>query len=170
MTHHNKNEAQARLKINRMLQASGWKLNGDSDDNVRVEQRCRDVNGIADYVLMDSRKFPLCVLEAKKPSIHPLSAKEQARKYAESKNIRFVILSNSEVTYFWDLQTDNPHRIFDMPSQFQLEKQSNRTLDKAAFSEIELSAEYIALTQDRWILENPSYRNLAIVSVHTTDI
>ncbi len=40
----------------------------------------------------------------------PLVGKEQARKYARSQNCRFVILSNGNLHYFWDLDRGNPDR------------------------------------------------------------
>jgi type I site-specific restriction endonuclease len=43
------------------------------------------------------------VLEAKAEDKNPLVGKEQARKYAKSQNCRFVILSNGNLHYFWDL-------------------------------------------------------------------
>ena len=49
------------------------------------------------------------MLEAKAEGIDPLFAKEQARKYARSKNCRFVILSNGNLHYFWDLERGNPY-------------------------------------------------------------
>ena len=48
--------------------------------------------GFIDFLLLDSRGFPLIVLEAKSEDKNPLVCKEQARKYAQ--NSRFVILSN----------------------------------------------------------------------------
>src|SRR6185436_4668019 len=59
---------------------------------------------------------PICVLEAKKESIHPLAAKEQARKYAKTVEANFVILSNGIVHYLWDIRKGNPKPIFKFPS------------------------------------------------------
>ena len=61
----NKNEAQSRIQINALLTQSGWVLDADSDQhNVELEYRT-PIGKPADYVLMDSKGFPLCVLEAK---------------------------------------------------------------------------------------------------------
>ena len=60
--------------------------------------------GLIDYLLLDKNNFPLCVLEAKRSSKNPLDGKEQARRYANSINVRFIILSNGELHYFWDLK------------------------------------------------------------------
>ena len=58
-----------------------------------------------------TKNFPLVVLEAKPKTRIRWSAKEQARKYAKSLDCRFVILSNGNLHYFWDLQQGNPHII-----------------------------------------------------------
>ncbi|NCV63277.1 MAG: tRNA (adenosine(37)-N6)-threonylcarbamoyltransferase complex transferase subunit TsaD, partial [Betaproteobacteria bacterium] len=50
--------------------------------------------GAIDFLLLDKDRKPLVVLEAKKKSIDPLSAKEQARNYARNVGARFIILSN----------------------------------------------------------------------------
>ena len=42
--------------------------------------------------------------------------KEQARKYAKSQNCRFVILSNGNLHYFWDLERGNPYVITAFPT------------------------------------------------------
>ena len=128
------NEAQARLRINKMLEDTGWRLL-DSEEgraNVKVEENV-DINklgddfenaqhGKIDYLLLDDNDFPLAVLEAKRESIHPLSAKEQARAYARGKNIRFVILSNGISHYLWDLEDENgnPQIITEFPTQQSL--------------------------------------------------
>jgi len=60
--------------------------------------------------------FPFIVLEAKSEKNNPLSAKEQARSYAVSQNCRFIILSNGNLHYFWDLEQGNPVVISRFPS------------------------------------------------------
>jgi type I restriction enzyme R subunit len=69
-----------------------------------------------DFLLLDARGFPLIVLEAKAESKNPLVGKEQARKYARSQNCRFVILSNGNLHYFWDLERGNPYVITSFPT------------------------------------------------------
>ena len=49
------------------------------------------------------------MLEAKAEDKNPLVGKEQARKYARSLNCRFVMLSNGNLHYFWDLERGNPY-------------------------------------------------------------
>ena len=118
-------EATARIKINRLLVRSGWRFFDDAggpanvvlEPNVKLKQKDlsslgddleKTPNGFVDFLLLDNRGKPLIVLEAKAESKNPLSAKEQARKYARSQNARFVILSNGNIHYLWDLQQGNP--------------------------------------------------------------
>jgi hypothetical protein len=46
----------------------------------------------------------------------PLVGKEQARKYARSQNCCFVILSNGNLHYFWDLESGSPYIITCFPT------------------------------------------------------
>lgn len=56
------------------------------------------------------------MLEAKAESKHPLVGKEQAREYAISQKCRFIILSNGNEHYFWDLKRGNPYKIVRFPT------------------------------------------------------
>lgn len=113
-------EAKARIKINRLLEESGWRFfddeNGQAniclEPNVKLKSTDidsmgddfeRTKNGFVDYLLLDDQNNPLIVLEAKRAGINPLYAKEQARKYANSLRAKYVILSNGDVHYFWNL-------------------------------------------------------------------
>jgi len=58
--------------------------------------------GRADYILKDSRGRAMAVVEAKRFSVDPASAKQQALAYAESIDAGFIFLSNGEEIYFWD--------------------------------------------------------------------
>lgn len=126
-------EATARIKINKLLEAAGWRFLADSDGpaNIRLEPsvtiKLADLDGLGenfeksgkgfvDFLLLDERSFPLLVLEAKAADKNPLVGKEQARKYARSQNCRFVILSNGNLHYFWDLDRGNPYVITSFPT------------------------------------------------------
>jgi len=153
-----KNEAQSRIQINAMLDQAGWVLDADYDShNVEVEYRT-PIGKPADYVLMDSHGFPLCVLEAKNFDIDPLSAKEQAREYANALSCRFIILSNGREHYFWDIETGNPNTIGEFPQQRNLEERKegfNPHQDKENIDEI--GADYIALSQMPDYADKPEY-------------
>ena len=153
------NEAYARQKIDQKLRDAGWIFidTDKSKRNVKLEQKVE--GGFADYELLDSNGFPLCVIEAKKPSINPLSAKEQARRYATEHNIRFVILSNGEVSYLWDIKSGNPQIITQIPTQESLELRQGFDPDaKDIFTE-NIIPEYVALQKNPRLLETPEYQN-----------
>ena len=127
------NEATARIRINGLLEKAGWRFftDGDEPANIRLEQiatiRQTDLDafgddfektskGFIDFLLLDSRGFPLVVLEAKSSDKNPLVGKEQARRYARAQNCRFIILSNGNLHYFWDLERGNPHTLTAFPT------------------------------------------------------
>ena len=127
------NEATARVRINSLLERAGWRFfpEGGNPANVRLEPSVeikpgdlddlgedfeKTKNGRIDFLLLDSRGFPLLVLEAKSSDKNPLSAKEQARRYARSQGCRFVILSNGNLHCFWDLERGNPYIITSFPT------------------------------------------------------
>ena len=126
-------EATARIKINALLTAAGWRFfsEGKAPANIQLEPGVpitataldalgdefeKTTTGFIDYLLLDALGFPLLVLEAKAQHIEPLAGKEQARKYAKSRNCRFVILSNGNLHYFWGLDRGNPHVITAFPT------------------------------------------------------
>jgi type I site-specific restriction endonuclease len=123
-------EATARIKINKLLEAAGWRFFADSTGpaNIQLEpsvaltkQALNDLGenfekaskGYIDFLLLNEKTFPFIVLEAKAEDKNPLVGKEQARKYAKSQNCRFVILSNGNLHYFWDLERGNARAVFD---------------------------------------------------------
>ncbi|HPS65093.1 MAG TPA: type I restriction enzyme HsdR N-terminal domain-containing protein, partial [Ignavibacteria bacterium] len=126
-------EPTARIKINKLLEESGWRFFDDAhgkanillESNVKITKTAFDdfgndfektANGYVDFLLLDEKRFPLIVLEAKKENLNPLFGKEQARKYAKNLNCRFVILSNGNLHYFWDLERGNPYLITKFPT------------------------------------------------------
>lgn len=162
-------EAHARIKINNMLTEAGWYLFDEPDKNLKATvdlEYTTKINrddkfkaGALDYLLFDSQGFPLCVLEAKREDINPLSAKKQAREYAESQGIRFVILSNGNIHYLWDIEIGNPEIITSMPSQESLESRHDFKPDVKSLHEEEIVPEYVALMKNPKLLSEPSYLN-----------
>lgn len=125
-------EATARIKINRYLEDAGWRFfaNDHGPANIVLEPNVKlkpehieglgadfekSAKGFIDFLLLDKDGKPLIVLEAKSEDKNPLSGKEQARKYARSQNARFVILSNGNIHYLWDLEQGNPTVISAFP-------------------------------------------------------
>ena len=126
-------EAKARIKINNLLQASGWRFFDDEtgaknievEGNVNLESLGDDFEhgkGFIDYLLLDTKGFPLAVLEAKSQSKDPVIGKKQAEDYAKAKRCRFVILSNGDTHYFWDLNQNAEKIILKFPTQKDLTK------------------------------------------------
>lgn len=157
-------EAQARIKINQALQASGWRFFDapagpanivlepkvkltSTDVNELGEDFENTQNGFIDFLLLDENGRPFVVLEAKAESKDPLIGKEQARKYAKSQNCRFVILSNGNLHYFWDLERGNPAIVTAMPKPNSLLAAEKLIPNpKALVAEI-VESDYIVLTQ-----------------------
>src|SRR3990167_5690895 len=118
-------EAKARIKINTLLAEAGWRFFDNDqgpatvvlENNVKLTKQAVDEigndfdktkNGFIDFLLLDEKGFPYVVLEAKSEDKDPLDGKEQARRYAQSQNVRFIVLSNGNLHYFWDLERGNP--------------------------------------------------------------
>ncbi len=164
-------EAKARLKINRMLEDAGWRLfdskagpaNVDVENKVDMHAYGDDFQntktGFVDYLLLNENQKPIAVLEAKRESIAPLSAKEQAREYANSMHVRYVILSNGNTHYLWDMQFGNPEPISSFPTLESLEEDKEWTPDADALANEEVKSIYIAESQMPDIKMHPDYVN-----------
>lgn len=163
-------EATARIKINKLLEAAGWRFFPDngSPANIRLEPKVSikpdDLEalgddfqtakkGFVDFLLLDSKGFPLVVLEAKAEDKNPLIGKEQARKYARSQNCRFVILSNGNLHYLWDLDRGNPSVITAFPTPESVFGYQQAVIpDPRRLVEEPVGDDYIVVTQ------RPSYQ------------
>ena len=159
-----KNEAHARIKINKLLEEAGWrffdnkegKANILLENHVKISQQEVDAwgndfekteSGSLDFLLMDSNNKPLCVLEAKKENLHPLVAKEQARKYANTVDAQYIILSNGIVHYLWDLKKGNPKPIYKFPSPSEIGAIKNWNPDRNALASENIENDFIAIVQ-----------------------
>lgn len=157
-------EARARIKINRQLEAAGWRFFADANGpaNIRLEpsvtltkQEIDDLGdnfekpakGFVDFLLLNEKGFPLIVLEAKSEDKNPLSGKEQARRYARSQNCRFIILSNGNLHYFWDLERGNPYVITAFPAPASVIGYQKSAPDTARLINEPVADDYVALTQ-----------------------
>lgn len=157
-------EAAARIKINKLLEAAGWRFFADSNGpaNIRLEPsvtiKKNDIDalgenfektkkGYIDFLLLDAKSFPLIVLEAKSEDKHPLVGKEQARTYAKSQNCRFVMLSNGNLHYFWDLQRGNPYIITSFPTPGSVMDSRKVVPDPQRLFDETVNDDYIVLTQ-----------------------
>src|SRR3990167_6936466 len=157
-------EAQARIKLNKLLEEAGWRFFDDGkgkanivlEPKVKLTQAAVDAlgenfeatsNGFIDFLLLDTKGFPLIVLEAKREDKNPLVGKEQARKYAKSQNCRFVILSNGNLHYFWDLERGNPYLVTSFPTPDSVIGYQQVTPNPQRLVEDQVGDDYIVLTQ-----------------------
>jgi type I restriction enzyme R subunit len=174
----NSKEAKARIKINKLLEESGWRFFDDEkgpaniqlEPNVKITKKDIDAfgedfestkAGFIDFLLLDEKGFPFVVLEAKKEEKDPLDGKEQARRYAQSQNARFVLLSNGNLHYFWDLERGNPEIITEFPTQESLLHRLEFKPDNKRIADEKVEADYIALTQNPSYKDDPRYQNEA---------
>ena len=161
-------EAAARIKINKLLENAGWRFFADAKGpaNIQLEPsvtvKTQDLDalgenfeksskGFIDFLLLNEKSFPFIVLEAKAEDKSPLVGKEQARKYAKSQNCRFVILSNGNLHYFWDLERGNPYVITAFPTPTSVTGYQKITPDPKRLIEEVVEDDYVVLTQ------RPSY-------------
>lgn len=169
-------EAKARVKINKLLEQAGWrffdgpdgKANIVLEPNVKLTPDRMDslgdnfdaaTNGFVDFLLLDAKGFPFIVLEAKAEDKNPLVGKEQARKYAKSLNCRFVLLSNGNLHYFWDLMQGNPNMIAALPTPGALQARTAFEPDMAKLAGEEIADDYIARTQMPGYAEDAGWKN-----------
>lgn len=157
-------EATARIKINKLLEAAGWRFfaDGSAPANIRLEPSVtikstdldalganfeKSTKGFVDFLLLDAKGFPLLVLEAKAEGKNPLVGKEQARKYAKSQNCRFVMLSNGNLHYFWDLERGSPYVITSFPTPDSVVGYQKVTPNPQRLIEEQVGEDYIVRTQ-----------------------
>ena len=169
-------EATARIKINKLLEAAGWRFfaDGNAHANIRLEPsvtiKSSDLDalgdnfektskGFIDFLLLDGKGFPLIVLEAKSEDRNPLVGKEQARKYTKSQNCRFVILSNGNLHYFWDLERGNPYVITSFPTPDSVIGYQKVTPNPQRLIEEQVNDDYIVLTQRPNYQSEAAWRN-----------
>lgn len=100
------------------------------------------------------------VLEAKSDDKNPLVGKEQARKYAKTVNCRFIILSNGDLHYFWDVENGNPTIVTVLPTPESFKQYKKFTPNKQRLINEACDNDYIALTQDPNYAVNPEYVNM----------
>jgi len=167
-------EAKARIKINKLLEQSGWRFFDDEkgtanivlEINTKITKKDinefgddfeKTKNGYIDFLLLDGRGFPVVVLEAKSEDKDPLDAKEQARKYANSQNVRFIILSNGNLHYFWDLERGNPTVITSFPTIESLYHKKSFQPNPENLARDEVKADYIVLTQNPYYSKDPRW-------------
>lgn len=164
-----KKEASARIKINKLLEESGWlfedcekgKANIQLEPGVKYAELGDDfekhAHGFIDFLLLDKDGRALVVVEAKKESIDPLSAKEQARNYARNVGARFIILSNGNIHYFWDTKHGNPDIISRFPTQESISQYQAYTPNPEELAATPLDENYVIESQMPGFDKDPSF-------------
>jgi type I restriction enzyme R subunit len=170
-------EATARIKINKLLEDAGWRFFPDDQGraaNIQLEPsvklKATDLDGLGedfqgakkgfvDFLLLDAKGFPLIILEAKAEDKNPLVGKEQARKYARSQNCRFVILSNGNLHYFWDLDRGNPYVITNFPTPESVTGYQQVKPNPQRLVEETIQDDFIALTQRPGYASEAGWKN-----------
>ncbi len=171
-------EAVARIKINKLLEQAGWRFFAEAGApaNIQLEPsvtlKADDLNdlgdnfekttkGYIDFLLLNEKGFPFIVLEAKSENLNPLIGKEQARRYAKSANCRFVILSNGNLHYFWDLERGNPYVITSFPTPKSVMGYEKGVPDPKRLIEEPVEDDYVALTQRPGYAAEAAWKNPA---------
>ena len=107
-------EASARIKINKLLEASGWRFFADDngpaniqlESNITIQSQDLDAlgndfekasKGFIDFLLLNEKGFPFIVLEAKAEDKNSLVGKEQARNTLDP---RIAVSSSSPTATF----------------------------------------------------------------------
>lgn len=96
------NEAFSRVIIDAQLKDQGWNTN--DHNSVRFEYVLKA--GRADYTLCDRHGRSMAVIEAKRFSINPGQAAEQAKVYAQEMNVPYIFLANGKEILFWEWERE----------------------------------------------------------------
>lgn len=169
-------EAKARIKINKLLEEAGWRFfdNEEGTANIQLEANVKITkkqiedygenfekakNGFIDFLLLDDHGKPFIVLEAKSEDLDPLVGKEQARKYAQSQFVKYVILSNGNLHYFWNIYKGNPQVIVSFPSYESVKESKAFNSDPARLFNEDVTSDYIAVVKEPRYADAPEYKN-----------
>lgn len=164
-------EASARIKINKLLEESGWRFedNKKGKANIQLEPGVtfselgddfeNEAHGFIDFLLLDKDGRALVVVEAKRESVDPLSAKEQARNYARTSGARFVILSNGNIHYLWDTKNGTPEIISRFPSQDSISQYEKYTPNSEELAQMRVDENYIVETQMPGATNDPAFQD-----------
>ena len=172
----NTKEAKARIKINKLLEESGWRFEdsekgkaniqleagvkfNELDENLENAVTSDGRRGAIDFLLLDKDGRALVVVEAKKEAIDPLSAKEQAKNYARNTGARFVILSNGNIHYFWDTKHGNPDTISRFPTQDSITQYEKYTPNPEELAQTPVDENYVIAMQMPTYSSDPVFQN-----------
>lgn len=132
------NEAFSRVIIDALLADQGW--NTQDTNSVRYEVVLGDGTR-ADYVLCDRHGRSLAVIEAKRFSVNPADAVEQAKNYARQLNVPYIFLANGQEIRFWEWQREAyPRPVKTFFKQDDLERRAATAQVKRDLLEVPIDA------------------------------
>jgi len=164
------NESDARILIDDQLRAAGWNPADKSQvlTEVSISGEAESVDetpgplsakhgtsahslstGRADYVLLDQRGRRLAVIEAKKQTINPYTAKQQTLPYAKQTDAPFIFLANGELIYFWDYQNDDARIVNSFFSRRDLERLVHMRTERKPLATIPIPETYLRQGETR---------------------
>ncbi len=136
-----KNEKATRKEIiDQWLKQAGWNIDDrtqvieefdikvDLPEGVNEPQTQYHGHQFSDYVLLDRRRNPIAVVEAKRTSVDPRKGEEQAKQYAYNIQkqfdcgLPFCFYTNGHDIYFWDIENYPPRKVFGFPTLQDLER------------------------------------------------
>lgn len=135
--------------IDGQISKAGWNI--DDTSQVRFEVPASGVDddwfdGITDYSLYQANGEIIAVVEAKRQSRSPQTAREQAKLYAvaieKNQSFRpFVFLANGNERWFWDTERETPREIAGFFSRSSLERLLAIRQNRLPLSETPINAE-----------------------------
>jgi type I restriction enzyme R subunit len=155
-------ETDARILIDDQLRAAGWNpadkslvltdvsVSGGSKSPVFSTADGDSTLALrADYVLLDQRGRPLAIIEAKRQAVHPYVAKQQALPYAKQIGAPFIFLTNGELIYFWDYQSDDARIVNSFFSRRDLERLVHMRAERKPLATIPILDTYLRQGETR---------------------
>lgn len=133
--------------IDDLLRQAGW----DPADKSQVLTEVSVGGYRADYVLLDSRGRFLAVIEAKRSSIDPYSAKQQALPLAQQNDAPFIFLTNGEIIYFWDYANDDARLVNSFYSRRDLERLVVMREERKPLATIAIPTDYLRQGEARTV-------------------
>ena len=172
------NEAIARIKINKLPEPAGWRFfaDGTVPPISALNQISRSRRPISTPWATTSRKPPLVSSTSCSwtPRGFPTSSwkpsqRTRTRSPARSRpantpapqNCRFVILSNGNLQYFWDLERGNPYVITSFPTPESVSGYRKVEPNPQRLIEEQVGDDYIVLTHRPNYASEAAWRNEA---------
>lgn len=138
-----KEDETRKLKIDLMLEEAGWEIGLTAKEEVPVTgMPSNSGKGSVDYVLYDANGLALAVVEAKRASVNPEVAQQQAKLYADCLEQQtgqrpIIFYSNGYRTHIWnDVQGGPSRQVHGFYTQAELKRlieRRNNNSDLASF-------------------------------------